>query len=109
MLFLPGLLFLPETLPASARVPFSLSRANPFSFIWTYSHSSLMFKILLMDVLAALPDPKLTGSYQSMFEMRQFGWVRPCSCSPLCLFSGPFLRLCSGPAGPACLCKWLTC
>ena len=92
-----GLLFLPETLPASARVPFSLSRANPFSFIWTYSHSSLMFKILLMDVLAALPDPKLTGSYQSMFEMRQFGWVRP------------FLCLCSGPAGPACLCKWLTC
>ena len=89
-----GLLFLPETLPASARVPFSLSRANPFSFIWTYSHSSLMFKILLMDVLAALPDPKLTGSYQSMFEMRQFGWVRP------------FLCLCSGPA---CLCKWLTC
>ena len=90
-----GLLFLPETLPASARVPFSLSRANPFSFIWTYSHSSLMFKILLMDVLAALPDPKLTGSYQSMFEMRQFGWVRPflcfCSCPTLCLFSGTWL------------------
>ena len=87
-----GLLFLPETLPASARVPFSLSRANPFSFIWTYSHSSLMFKILLMDVLAALPDPKLTGSYQSMFEMRQFGWVRP------------FLRLCLLPK-PLLLCK----